>query len=184
MSRRLQPALTAALLLVAVAVLVVHSLQFDFVTDDAFISFVYARNLAEHGQLVFNLGERVEGFTNFLWTVLLAGGIKLGLSPVLTSRFFGIAFGVGTLAVAVRLSLRLDRDKPSRWHLVAPLGLAATGAFACWCTGGLETQLFTFLSFLAFERVMREVDEARGFQSGIWFALAAMTRPEGLLFFG
>jgi hypothetical protein len=176
--RRYWPVVAAAVLLVP------HALMFDFVNDDAYISFRYARNLAEHGQLVFNLGERVEGFTNFLWTVLLAGGIALDLSPVLTSRFLGIAFGVGTLAVAVRLSLRLDREKPSRWHLVAPLGLAATGAFACWCTGGLETQMFTFLSFLAFERVMREVDEARGWQSGIWFALAAMTRPEGILFFG
>src|SRR5204863_10164001 len=122
--RRYWPVVVAAVLLVP------HALMFDFVNDDAYISFRYARNLAEHGQLVFNVGERVEGFTNFLWTVLLAGGIKLGLSPVLTSRSSGIAFGVGTLAVAVRLSLRLDRDKPSRWHLVAPLGLAATGAFA------------------------------------------------------
>jgi arabinofuranosyltransferase len=169
---------------VATVLLVPHALLFDFVNDDAYISFRYARNLVEHGQLVFNPGERVEGFTNFLWTMLMAGGIKLGLSPVVTSRFFGIAFGVGTMAVAVRLSLRLDRDKPSRWHLVAPLGLAATGAFACWCTGGLETQMFTFLAFLGFERVMREVDEARGWQSGVWFALAAMTRPEGLLLFG
>jgi arabinofuranosyltransferase len=175
--RRYWPVVLAAVLLVP------HALMFDFVNDDAYISFRYARNLAEHGQLVFNLGEHVEGFTNFLWTLLLAGGMKLGISPVLSSRFFGVAFGVGTLAVAVRLSLRLDRDEPSRWHLVAPLGLAATGAFACWCTGGLETQLFTFLSFMAFERVMYEVDEGRGFQSGIWFALAAMTRPEGLLFF-
>src|SRR5204863_68876 len=86
--RRYWPVVVAAVLLVP------HALLFDFVNDDAYISFRYARNLAEHGQLVFNVGERVEGFTNFLWTVLLAGGIKLGLSPVLTSRFFGIAFGV------------------------------------------------------------------------------------------
>ena len=46
-----------ALLLAALA-LIAHSLVFNFVTDDAFISFVYSRNLAEHGQLVFNLGER------------------------------------------------------------------------------------------------------------------------------
>jgi hypothetical protein len=131
--RRYWPVVVAAVLLVP------HALMFDFVNDDAYISFRYARNLAEHGQLVFNLGERVEGFTNFLWTVLLAGGIKLGLSPVLTSRFFGIAFGVGTMAVAVRLSLRLDRDKPSRWHLVAPLGLAATGPSPAGARAGLET---------------------------------------------
>jgi hypothetical protein len=170
--------------LAATAVLVPHALLFDFVNDDAYISFRYAKNLALHGQLVFNLGERVEGFTNFLWTILLAIGIKLGVSPVVSSRFLGVALGVGTLAVVVRLSLRLDRERPSPWHLVAPLGLAATGAFACWCTGGLETMLFTFLSLLAFERLLGEIDAGRGAESALWFALAGMTRPEGVLFFG
>ena len=104
-----------------------HARLFDFVTDDAYISFRYAANLAEHGQLVFNLGERVEGFTNFLWTVLLAAGIKLGLGPVATSRFLGVAFGVGTLALVVRMSLRLSGQRPSAWHLVAPTLLACDG---------------------------------------------------------
>jgi arabinofuranosyltransferase len=169
--------------LAATAVLLPHALLFDFVNDDAYISFRYARNLAEHGQLVFNLGERVEGFTNFLWTVLLAAGIKLGVSPVHASRFLGVGFGVATLAVAVRLSLRLDDERPSPWHAVAPLGLAAMGAFACWCTGGLETQLFAFLALLAWERLLAESATGRGYASAAAFALAGMTRPEGVLFF-
>jgi arabinofuranosyltransferase len=169
--------------LVATAVLVPHALLFDFVNDDAYISFRYAQNLAQHGELVFNLGERVEGYTNFLWTVLLAGGILVGASPVMVSRFLGVMFGVATLAVAVRLSLRVSGERPSRWHLVAPVGLAATGAFACWCTGGLETQLFTFLVFLGFERLLAELEEREGFASAACFALAAMTRPEGVLLF-
>jgi arabinofuranosyltransferase len=167
----------------ATAVLFPHALLFDFVNDDAYISFRYARNLALHGELVFNLGERVEGFTNFLWTVLLAGGIKLGISPILFSRFLGIAFGVGTLGLVVRLSLRLDGGRPSPWHAIAPVGLASLGAFACWSTGGLETQLFTFLTLLAFERLLNEMATGRGIASGICFALAAMTRPEGVLLF-
>jgi hypothetical protein len=56
---------------IAALVLVLHSLAYNFVTDDAYISFVYSRNLAEHGQLAFNLGHPVEGYTNFLWTVIL-----------------------------------------------------------------------------------------------------------------
>ena len=39
----------------AAALLVAHSLLFNFVTDDAFISFVYSRNFARSGELVFNL---------------------------------------------------------------------------------------------------------------------------------
>jgi len=60
------------------AVLYMSTLRFWFVTDDAYISLVYSRNLAEHGQLVFNLGDRVEGYTNFLLTVLPAVDVKLG----------------------------------------------------------------------------------------------------------
>lgn len=169
--------------IVAAVVLVLHARLFDFVTDDAYISFRYARNLALHGQLVFNLGERVEGFTNFLWTLVLAAGIKLGLGPVDLSRFLGVALGVATLAVVVRMSLRLAGEERSRWHLVAPLVLAGMGAYACWCSGGLETQLFTFLVTLGFERVLGEVELGRGQSSAVYFALAAMTRPEGVMFF-
>jgi arabinofuranosyltransferase len=169
--------------MVAAVVLVWHAHLFDFVTDDAYISFRYARNLALHGQLVFNLGERVEGYTNFLWTVLLALGIKLGLGPVNLSRFLGVGLGIATLAVVVRMSLRLAGERRSPWHLVAPLLLASTGAYACWCAGGLETQLFTFLATLAFDLLLGEVTLDRGYASAAAFAFAAMTRPEGALFF-
>ncbi|MCX7840525.1 MAG: hypothetical protein N2559_13895, partial [Anaerolineae bacterium] len=39
--------------------------------DDAYISFRYAQNALRGHGLVFNPGERVEGFTNFLWTALM-----------------------------------------------------------------------------------------------------------------
>src|SRR5205814_5237660 len=111
-ARRYWPVVVATLLLVP------HALLFDFVNDDAYISFRYARNLAEHGQLVFNLGERVEGYTNFLWTVLLAACMKVGVGPVAASRFFGVVFAIGTLAVVVRMSLRLDGERSRPGHRV------------------------------------------------------------------
>jgi len=126
----------------------------DFITDDAYISFRYAANLAEHGQLVFNLGERVKASPTFCGPCCWPRESSWGLGPVATSRFLGVAFGVGTLALVVRMSLRLSGQRPSAWHLVAPALLASMGAFACWCTGGLETQLFTFLSFLGFDLLL------------------------------
>jgi hypothetical protein len=48
------------------------------VQEDAFISFRYASNLIQGHGLVYNVGERVEGYTNFLWTLILAGGMALG----------------------------------------------------------------------------------------------------------
>ena len=56
-------------LLVAMVTLTVHSLIIQpWMLDDAFISFRYAENwVSGHGP-VYNAGERVEGYTNFLWT--------------------------------------------------------------------------------------------------------------------
>jgi membrane-associated phospholipid phosphatase len=51
---------------------------YDFLNDDAFISFRYSYNWAQFGEIVYNLGDRVEGFTNFLWVAIGAFVIWLG----------------------------------------------------------------------------------------------------------
>ena len=51
-------------------------------TDDAYISFRYARNLVDGLGLVYNAGERVEGFTNPLWTLWVACGLALGVAQI------------------------------------------------------------------------------------------------------
>lgn len=63
-----------------------------WVCDDSFISFRYARNLAEGHGLVFNAGERVEGYTNLAWTLMLAAGARAGLDPIALSGILGILF--------------------------------------------------------------------------------------------
>jgi arabinofuranosyltransferase len=182
----------AALLGLAAAALVAHSLLFNFVTDDAFISFVYARNLAEHGQLVFNLGEHaVEGYTNFLWTVLLAGFLKLGLRPEWMSRILGTAFGVATFGTLAWLSRRLRPAPPvgtapwSAWDTLPAWLLAGVPGYACWSSGGLETQMFAFLVTLGAAWHLEEIlaDRPPRVRTALAFGLAALTRPEGILFF-
>ena len=59
--------------------------------DDSFISIRYAENLADGLGLVYNAGERVEGYTNLLWTLLLAAAAWAGASPVSTAKLLGIA---------------------------------------------------------------------------------------------
>ena len=61
-----------------------------FIQDDAFISFRYAQNLAEGKGLVFNIGERVEGYTNFLWTCLLSLSFLVKIDPVYFSWMMGL----------------------------------------------------------------------------------------------
>ncbi len=169
------------LLGVAAIVLVVHSLAYNFVTDDAYISFVYSRNFAEHGQLAFNLGQPVEGYTNFLWTFVLGLLMVPGIAPEWSSRVLGTACALATLYVVFRIVERaLGRKTP--WAAVPPLVLACSSGFACWTSGGLETQLFTLLCAIAIDAVLAAEDNPRALRrAGLALALAAMTRPEGPL---
>lgn len=173
--------LVFALCAAAACALVLHSLVWNFVTDDAFISFVYSRNLARHGQLVFNLGERVEGYTNFSWTVLLAALLKVGLAPELMSRVLGTAAAIVTLFVCAWTSKKLrDAGDWSAWDAVPALVLAGVPGYACWASGGLETQLFTML--VTWGAAVYLVRGPR-VSSAVLFGLSALTRPEGVLFF-
>jgi len=67
--------------------------------DDAFISFRYAGNLVAGQGLVFNPGERVEGYTNFLWTVLLAACHRAGLDMPAMSVVFALLAALGTIVL-------------------------------------------------------------------------------------
>ena len=163
----------------AAVVLVAHSLAYNFVTDDAYISFVFSRNLAEHGELTFNLGQRVEGYTNFLWTLVLGLGLLAGIPPEWLSRALGTACGLGTLYVVFRIAERA-LGRPTPWAAVPSVLLACSSGFACWTSGGLETQLYTLLIAAAVDALVAAVTEPRALRRiGVVLALASMTRPEG-----
>ncbi|NOT32309.1 MAG: hypothetical protein HOP15_17825 [Planctomycetes bacterium] len=153
--------------------------------DDAFISFRYAENLSDGLGLVWNVGERVEGYTNFSWVLLLAAGMELGLAPEVLSNLLGVACGALLLVALQRFAAR-GRAHSSLFPWLLVLVLAASRSFAAWCTGGLETMLFTLLVFLGYARLFapwkRERRDALG--CGLLFAGAALTRPEGILFGG
>jgi hypothetical protein len=165
---------------VAAGVLVWHSLQYNFVTDDAYISFVYSRNFAEHGELAFNLGDPVEGYTNFLWTFVLGLLMLVGIPPEISSLVLGTGCGIATLAMTFVTMRRLGVGAP--WAYLPAFLLAWSSGFACWSSGGLETQLFTLLVVLAIDGYIAGGRAYR--RMGACLALAAMTRPEGLLVAG
>ncbi len=168
----------AAVLLVAHAGFYAWLMDFDAV-DDAYISFRYAWNAARGYGLTFNIGERrVEGYTNFLWTVLLIPFFWLRLPIHTVSLILGTVWALGCLVWLWRWVGERDR-----WlAALAALLLAADGSFALWAVGGLEAPLFAFLVLAGGCAYLREMGDDRVVPiSGAWFALAAMTRPEGLL---
>ena len=117
-----------------------------FLCDDAFISFRYVRNLVEGHGLVFNIGERVEGYSNFLWVLELAALWKLfGLRPENAAPWLSVVCTAGTLAATVWWAARLPGLRHRALVTWMALGLLCTSAtFAVWTSaGGLETRQFT-----------------------------------------
>jgi arabinofuranosyltransferase len=157
------------------------SLRFwSHTVDDAFISFRYARNLAQGLGLVFNPGERVEGYTNFLWVLLGAAAEYLGGSPEVVAKVIGLVCGLGTMLAVAMVGSR-DLSK-SHFVWIPLLFLAVNPPFTVWATAGLETPLFTLLITLAVLLVAAGVEKARTDWSGaVLLGLSALTRPEGVL---
>ena len=157
-----------------------------FLNDDAYISFRYARNLLEGHGLVFNPGERVEGYTNLLWVLELAAlWGAFGLLPEHAAPWLSVAFTAATLVAMLWWVARL----PSLAHrgLVGwmALGLVCSSAtFAVWTPGaGLETRQFTFFVVLAVVCLSLYRDGRRALLVVSWsLAAASLTRPEGPLF--
>ena len=156
-----------------------------FLCDDAFISFRYVRNLLEGHGLVFNPGEFVEGYSNFLWILELAAiwGI-FGMRPEQAAPSLSLAYTVGTIAAM----LWWIAKSPSRHDrgLIAwmSLGLLCSSAtFAVWTSGGgLETRQFTFFVLLAVVCLAVHGNTRWGLLlASLSLAAAAFTRPEGPL---
>ena len=165
--------------LLSIAALVGLSLSFGMcIQDDAFISFRYARNLADGDGLVFNPGEPVEGYTNFLWTALLAPAFALELSPLLYTVLIGVASAAAAVAVAWVFT---REDGPIAW--AAPFFVALNLGLAMESVQGLETGLFAAWVGLALGLRARESPENGGWGSALAAGLAALTRPEGYLLF-
>ncbi len=160
-----------------------HVDRFLFLSDDAFISFRYARHLVDGLGLVWNPGERVEGYTNFSWVIAMAAGLRLGVGPERLSIVLGIASGIAILTSLVRFdAARLGFGDVRIWAV--PLLLSASRSFTGWCSGGLETQFFSLWILLAALTLIRERerDEAFPWRSSLLFACATLTRPDGAVF--
>lgn len=119
-----------------------------FVQDDAFISFRYARHLAEGHGLTWNINEPpVEGYTNFLWTVLMAVPHWLNLPVIGFSYAAGLLFFLGTLTLTWHAARYVLND--NHLALLAVFLLGTNYSFSAYATGGMETQLQTMLFMAA-----------------------------------
>lgn len=167
----------------------------DTLEDDAYISFRYSRNWLEGHGLVYNPGERVEGYTNFLWVVLLAFFRLLGIDFEMSAMVGGALLGTLIIIYLSTTSLQPtdcdNRTQSGQWksnsRITAPgaataLLLATNPSFQAEAAMGLETMLFCLLTTLGIWTAVREISRLKmSILPSIWIGLALWTRPEGIL---
>ena len=185
--------LLCVILLFAAAILLYFGWRlFWFLTDDAYISFRYVSNsILGHGY-VWNPPpfRPVEGYSNFLWIVLLDIIWRISdISPPESSNYLSLIFSFLTLVVGLIMMLRINWNRKIRKYRILFVALLLVGVitnrtFLAWTSSGLETAMFTFFTTLwvcccIFISPL----------STLWiFTIAAtstliyLTRPDGLLF--
>jgi hypothetical protein len=136
-----------AILLAAAAGAVVATLSVllsRLTLDDAYITFRYARHLAEgYGLGAWNrTGEHVEGYSSLLWTLLLGAAARLGVDVRVASKVFGTAAALIVIAV-------LFRRRDDRSAVLTGVFLALYLPFTFYAASGMEAVGFTCLVTLA-----------------------------------
>lgn len=113
----------------------------DWLIDDAGITFAYAKHLAEGHGLVSQPGHAPEeGYSNTLWTLLLAAAHAIGCDVPATAKALCLLTGgacVALVAIATLRTVAAGRDARA-WDLMAPLAVALGAPFLVWSTSGLE----------------------------------------------
>ena len=181
-----------ATLISATTIIAIYYFYWGWQEDDVFISLRYARNLLEGNGLVWNKGEHVEGYTNFLFTLMISGlgwmGVDL-LNAAIALSIAGLLITLAALSQAHRIIPPLSEEprKLERYIRYSPLFIACCSPpLIVWSLGALETTLFTAFTTIGVLVFLKYVSSP---SSNKWltacslsFAAATLTRPEGGLF--
>lgn len=169
----------AGLLLVACGLLVLWGIRLvgDFQVDDAYITFAYSKNVALGRGPIYGHDLRVEGYSNFLWMMLVALGELLRVEAISTARFLSHAFFALTLGSTWLVARKWGGSLAAA---LVVLCLAASSDFHRAIQSGLETVAFAGFISAGLAHYVLEAPERRRF-SLLWFAGASLVRIDGFI---
>jgi hypothetical protein len=157
-------------------------LSLHVLVDDAWISFSYSKNLATGHGLTFSHGARVEGYSNFLWTVLTA--IPLAIAPrasaLAAARWLCLPFAVLLGWAEYVMVHRVTRSRVAGGLSV--LLLATCSDLASAVLSGLESFAYASLVSAGFALLVISHEKPRAWRlAAAAFAAVALTRIDGFL---
>lgn len=153
----------------------------QFTIDDNFISYRYAKHLANGYGLVWNLGEApVEGFSNLLWVLVLAGVGRFGIDIPLAAKILSFIVGGTVIAILPAFIRRLTGSPDYDW---APsLLLSLSVPWLLWSVAGGEVTLFSLFFLLVVWGLLES--EEQSLKLSIGCVGMILTRPDGTLYAG
>jgi len=175
--------------IVFVAIVAVHlpllSVSIFGYIDDAFISFRYAENLANGHGLVYNVGQRVEGYSNTLLVLVLALLAKLGLTVHKAAAYVGVVFHAATVALALAYFRRVLSEPILRpFPMLGLVFLTVHPITIAYAEAGMEATMAAFWLLAAVYLTTIAVERGKAPLPAAGAALAtfalALTRPEGI----
>jgi arabinofuranosyltransferase len=181
--------LWSAEIILSMSVLAPDGHRYFTLFDDAMISMRYAWNLTQGHGLVWNTGERVEGYTDPLWVAIMAGCmIVLGhdWAPLAVSCI-GAALVIATAFVIGRVTESLLASQPEARlaGLLAAVLVLLYYPLLFWSLCGLEVSLLAFLVACQAWLLTREMGGDRRrvllYASVALALLAYAARPDGLI---
>ncbi len=136
---------------------VLNTTRYWWLIDDAMVSMRYAHNFARGLGLVWNRGEYVEGYTNFLWTLVMALVHLLPIPISHTSLVVAlINMALAAAAIPVLLALLRFFDADQHTIVLALLSYVLNLNIKNWAIAGIETPILTLFVLLAVWRVLEE----------------------------
>jgi arabinofuranosyltransferase len=140
----------------------VDGVRYFWLDDDQMISMRYARNLAHGDGPVWNPGERVEGYSNPGWTLVMAGLHVLPLPDAkmaVAVKTVSWLLACGILVLAERLARRIVPDDALAVVFVL-LTLATCRDLLFWAVNGFDTTLLAAAFLFVVVRLLDERDRA------------------------
>ena len=163
---------------------VIYAIAHAWVADDIYITFRYCEQLLAGNGPVYNAGEHSEGYSHFLWFLMLTLLHAVHIPAEWMGRYLGVPFFAATLWLLWSLSRRLFRHQHAVALPVAALAWAAHEDARLFASGGLETACFTFFLLLGFFYLVAS-SHCQRHSLGAWaLSAACLLRPEGTLFLG
>ncbi len=147
----------------------------SWISEDAFITLRIVKNFLSGNGPVFNIGERVEGFTHALWFFFISFFKSLGLTYKAAVIFPGLIFSLLALYM-IFYRIRFKSEKQPHYFTVAIL--IGTSAFMDFGTSGLETSLSYLLLTLYAYFISEEKLFEKPFLFGLIITALVLNRPD------